>query len=85
MAKFFAYKDLPADRTPILYLIKISGEEGFFDMKPEFTAYASDKEVLIQDGLDYEIKGIKLLDSTEENGKRLLQVELVHPPRCLNI
>ena len=60
-AKKFAFMEMVDGTTPVVLEIDFKGKRGLFEMSDEFTAYPGEEEVLIQDGLKYEI-----IDNYEE-------------------
>lgn len=85
VAEEFAFKDLAADRNAVLYEIDFTGDEGLLKMLPDFTSYEEEGEVLLQDGLDYDVVDIKMAPVTDPKilaeYDQVLKVHLVHPPK----
>ena len=51
----FAINDLKEYQVPVLFEITFEGQEGLFEMSGDYSAYSSEMEVLIQDGLEYRV------------------------------
>ena len=62
----------------IIFEIEFVKNYGLFYMTPEYTAYPDEDEVLIQDGLEYQV-----LNNSEKvdegTGKRYVLIKLRHP------
>ena len=58
-AEIFALNDLPNGMCPVLYDIEFTGNEGLFYLSDlNYTAFM-EREVLVQDGLEYRITAIR--------------------------
>ena len=78
VAREFALSDIPEDKSPVIYDIRFTGDEGLFNMSdPRYTAFDED-EVLIQDGFEYKIEKVdKRFDF--ERLKDVITVTLLYP------
>jgi len=57
----FALEGLRDDQVPVVFQIDFRGSEGLFEMTKGYTAFPEEDEVLIQDGLQYQV-----ISNTEE-------------------
>ena len=58
-AESFALNDLPDGMCPVLYHIEFTGNEGLFYLSDlNYTAFL-EREVLVQDGLEYRITALR--------------------------
>ena len=55
VAMSFAVDKVPPEHLPVMYHIKYKSDRGLFDMSAGFSAYSDEKEVLLQDGLEYQV------------------------------
>ena len=58
IAKRFALDSVPEDHYPVVFHIEFKSERGLFDMSADYSAYPDEKEVLLQDGLEYRVVSI---------------------------
>ena len=47
----FAKKGCQGPQIPVVFLISFHQSSGFFELTPEYSAYPTEQEVLVQDGL----------------------------------
>ena len=66
--------------NPVIYKINFNGSQGLFEMSAEYSAYAGEDEVLIQDGLEYTIKNIQKVYFDKEKDEFYHEITLQHPP-----
>ena len=45
--------DLKNDKLPVIFKIAFKGQQGLFELTAEYTAYPTEDEILVQDGLQY--------------------------------
>ena len=57
----FAFDDLKEDKFPVVFEIVFKGYSGLFELINGYTAYPEEQEVLVQDGLTYQV-----IDNTEQ-------------------
>ena len=61
IALSFAFIDLPDKMLPVVFKIHFKSKTGLFRMTKEYSAFADEDEILVQDGLQYII-----LNNTEQ-------------------
>ena len=57
-AKKFAFDDLRDNKIPVIFEMDSRGSIGLFELTKGYSAYPSEAEVLVQDGLKYLITAI---------------------------
>ena len=72
----FAFDFLKKDQIPVIFVINFKGQNGLFELTPEYTAFPSENEVLIQDGLKYYITN---KDVIELKGKQVYLISFAYP------
>ena len=77
IALAFAFNELKDDFVPVLFEIDFKGKHGLFQLTNGFTAYEDEKEILIQDGLQYLVVGNKYVE--QEDGVSYHCVQLRYP------
>ena len=63
----FAFTNYSDESTPVVFEIEFHGKKGLFEMTDDYTAYPGENEVLIQDGLKYQVITNQELNSTKYN------------------
>ena len=53
----FALEGCDDLHIPVVLEIEFLKSTGFFELTPEYSAYPSEQEVLVQDGLQYKVTG----------------------------
>ena len=78
VAMDFATQGRDDGRVPLVFEIEFRGSAGLFKLSEGYSAYPNEAEILIQDGLQYFIKGHD--EVTDENtGKQYHVVRLLYP------
>ena len=72
----FSLSDLKEGQMSVVYHIDFHKDKGLFDMEG-FSCYNQEKEVLVQDVLDYSITDI---EKKNDNGTPYYKIFLRHPP-----
>ena len=72
----FALKDLRDNQEPVIFEINFQGKIGLFELTSEYTAFPSEDEVLIQDGLQYSITD---KDYITLQGKQVCLIKFAYP------
>ena len=65
--------------NPIIYKINFNGSKGLFEMSDDYTAFAGEDEVLIQDGLEYTVKNVEKIYVDEKQEAGYTQITLQYP------
>ena len=79
VAKSFAFNELTEGKCAVIYKIYFRGDEGLLDMSDSnFSAFAGEREVLIQDGFQYKIKSIEEIKDTESDNY-YIRVDIAYP------
>ena len=72
------YESIKSQLLPVLFKIDFRGEKGLFKLTDEYTAFAEENEVLIQDGLEYLVVENKTIKD-EISGVDIQLIELKYP------
>lgn len=76
----FAFKNLAKDQVPVVFEIHFHGQTGLFELTRGYSAFPDEGEVLVQDGLQYQVKSNTELFQSFTNKKYHL-VQLQYPAR----
>lgn len=63
---------------PVLFKIDFHGSTGLFSMSSDYTAFPHEREVLVQDGLQYKVLGQENKYDADSD-KRYVIVEMEYP------
>ena len=65
--------------NPVIYKINFNGSKGLFEMSADYSSYAGEDEVLIQDGLEYTVKNMEKIYVDEKQEASYIQITLQYP------
>ena len=74
----FATEDCEEWQTPVILEINFLKPTGFFELTPQYSAYPSEQEILVQDGLQYLITSNTEEETTKSKTKYRL-IKLKYP------
>ena len=63
-------------KSPVVLEIEFHGNKGIFEMSAPYTSYPGEDEVLIQDGLPYQV--ILKTEETMDDGRTYTKVKLLY-------
>ena len=78
VALSFSLQEVKQGQASIVYEIEFQGTHGLFEMSKGYSSFEEEQEVLVQDGLEYEITEItnKIQTDEEEGDKAYILVKL---------
>ena len=74
----FSQQNCQHDQLPVVFEIQFLQNFGLFYLSSEYTAYPDEDEVLIQDGLQYQVLESKEMIE-EQSGKKYVLIRMRHP------
>ena len=76
VANKFAVKDLKEGQVSVVYAKEFHGSKGLFELSADYTAYPTEDEVLVQDGLQFLITAKEYLAVDD---KQICYIHLKYP------